>query len=162
MVLRLKWAIVFCLTINFIVSFANAADTEPNIKFKKATVELKYKKNKKTIIVELAETEEQHARGLMFRTKLKKDEGMLFIFADEQVRQFWMKNTLINLDIGYFDRNKRLIDIQQMKAVTSVMQIDIPTYPSKQPAMYALEMSQGWFKKNKFEEGALMNIAVRP
>lgn len=143
-------------------SFVNAADTESNIKFKKATLELKYKKNKKTIVVELAEAEEQHARGLMFRTKLKKDEGMLFIFADEQIRQFWMKNTLINLDIGYFDKNKKLIDIQQMSAVTSVMQIDIPTYPSKQPAMYALEMSQGWFKNNKFDEGTIFKIIARP
>lgn len=162
MVLRLKWAIVFCLIISSMVSFANAAETEPNIKFKKVNLQLKFKKNTKIIMVELAETEEQHARGLMFRTKLKNDEGMLFVFADEQIRQFWMKNTLINLDIGYFDKNKRLVDIQQMKAVTSIMQIDIPTYPSKQPAMYALEMSQGWFKKNKFEEGTIMNIVVRP
>ena len=78
---------------------------------------------------------------------------MLFIFNEELVREFWMKNTLINLDIGYFDKNKKLIDIQQMKAVTSVMQTDLPRYPSKQPAMYALEMQQTWFKKNKFRYG---------
>lgn len=160
MVLHLKWVVALYLAISFKSVYADTA--KPTVKFKKATIALTYKNNKKKINVELAETQEQHAQGLMFRKNLKNNEGMLFIFDDEQIREFWMKNTLINLDIGYFDRTKKLIDIRQMQAVTSVMQIELPTYPSKGPAKYALEMTQGWFKKNKFEEGTALNLLTRP
>ena len=160
MVLHLKWVAALYLSISF---GAVSADTvKPDIKFKKATIALAFKNYKKSISVELAESQEQHAQGLMFRKKLKNNEGMLFVFDDEQIREFWMKNTLIDLDIGYFDKNRKLIDIKQMQAVTSVMQIELPTYPSKRPAKYALEMIQGWFKKNKFEEGTVLNLSARP
>ena len=164
MVLRLNWLSSFCLASSFLLSVASIglAKDAVSLKFKKQKIELMQKKNKKIITVEIAEAPEQHAQGLMFRKKLKNNEGMLFIFNEELVREFWMKNTLINLDIGYFDKNKKLIDIQQMKAVTSIMQTDLPTYPSKQPAMYALEMQQAWFKKNKFTEGTEFKIISGP
>lgn len=161
MELRLKWAVVFCLLTNSLF-FAAPALAETKVKFKKQKIELTYKKLKKVLNVEIAETEDQHAHGLMFREKLGKDEGMLFIFKDEQQRDFWMKNTLVNLDIGYFNKDKKLIDIQQMKAVTSILQTDLPSYPSKGPAQYALEMSQGWFKKNKFPEGTTLKLSTGP
>lgn len=153
MVLHLNWLVIISVVIATAGPAAEAQVlAEGSITFERKNIELTYIKNKKTIRVELAKTPEQHARGLMFREKLKNNEGMLFMFKDEQARAFWMKNTLLNLDIGYFDKNKKLIDIQQMRAVTSIMQTDLPSYPSKQPAMYALEMPQGWFKKNKFPE----------
>jgi len=129
--------------------------------FKNQTIALIQAKNKKIIRVEVAEAPEQHALGLMFREKLENNEGMLFVFPDEKIREFWMKNTLINLDIGYFDKNKKLIDIKQMTAVTSALQTELPAYPSKQPAMYALEMAQGWFKKNKFSEGTKFKFIIQ-
>lgn len=158
--LRLNWAVVICLVSSITCDVARGVDSE--IKFKKAKLELRYKKNIKIINVELAETEEQHARGLMFRKKLNKDEGMLFKFTDEQIRNFWMKNTLIDLDIGYFDKNKNLIDIKTMSAQAAVMQTNFPSYPSKLPAMFALEMVKGWFKKNKFPEGTTFVIIAGP
>ncbi|MEQ1723620.1 MAG: DUF192 domain-containing protein [Pseudobdellovibrio sp.] len=142
--------------------FSNLLNAEVAPKFKKQKIELSYKKHNKTLNVEIAETEQQHAHGLMFREKLGKDEGMLFVFPNEQPRDFWMKNTLINLDIGYFDKNKKLIDIQQMKAVTSILQTDLPSYPSKGPAQFALELPQGWFSKNKFPVGTLLKVPSRP
>ena len=156
----MKYIIVTLLLISTTFGIATAAG--PEVVFKKASLELSFKKIRKTIKVELAETPEQHQHGLMFRKKLNLNEGMLFVFADEQPRSFWMKNTLIDLDIGYFNSKKVLIDIQQMKAENSVMQLNIPAYPSKQPAMYALEMSKGWFKKNNFPEGTALKIISRP
>lgn len=160
MELRLKFFIVSLLLVN--VVFGIAATAAPEVVFKKGNLELTYKKSRKIINVELAETPDQHERGLMFRKKLNINEGMLFIFTDEQTRSFWMKNTLIDLDIGYFDKKKTLIDIQQMKAENSVMQLNPPAYPSKRPAMYALEMSKGWFKKNNFPEGTALKLISRP
>lgn len=160
MELRLKCIIVTLLLIS--TSFGNAIAAAPEVVFKKGELELSFKKIRKIIKVELAETPEQHERGLMFRKKLNTNEGMLFIFSDEQTRSFWMKNTLIDLDIGYFNKKKILNDIQQMKAENSVMQLNPPTYPSKQPAMYALEVSKGWFKKNNFPEGTALKIISRP
>lgn len=157
---RLKCIIVTLLL--FSMTLGNAVAAESVVLFKKGNLELSYKKIRKAIKVELAETQEQHEHGLMFRKKLSTNEGMLFIFNDEQTRSFWMKNTLIDLDIGYFNQKKILIDIQQMKAENSVMQLNPPAYPSKQPAMYALEMSKGWFKKNNFPEGTALKIISRP
>lgn len=112
----------------------------------------KIKLNGKVLGVELAKTEAQHTRGLMFRKSLPQDGGMLFIFPDEQIRYFWMKDTYIDLSIGYFDKNRALVDMQEM-AATSMMDTRPPSYPSAKPAMYALEMNKGWFKKNKVKLG---------
>lgn len=122
--------------------------------------EIEFKKGKlkiggKTLQVEIAETELQQAYGLMFRKSMPENHGMIFIFKDSVVRRFWMKNTLIPLSIAYFDEKQTLVDIIDMKPVRSVKSVlsveedQLPSYPSSAPAMYALEVNQGWFKKNK-------------
>lgn len=112
----------------------------------------------KTLVVEIAETNEQHQRGLMFRDKLSNDEGMLFIFKDEEPRFFWMKNTLIDLSIGYFDKNGSLIDIQEMKSGKGIPDAALPSYPSSKPAKYALEMRKGWFAENRIKIGSKLKV----
>lgn len=107
--------------------------------------------------VELAETDEEQEYGLMYRQSLGPNQGMLFVFTDEAPRGFWMKNTFVDLSIGFFDQNKKLVDIQEMKAVHSVMETP-NTYQSRSPAKYALEMPKGWFKKNKVEVGQTLKI----
>lgn len=116
--------------------------------------------NGKTISVEIAKTQEQHERGLMFRKSMPENEGMLFVFNSEDIRSFWMKNTFIDLSIGYFDKDKTLIDIQEMKAA-SMMETRPPSYPSAKPAMYALEMNKGWFVKNKAKLGHKFRFSSR-
>lgn len=113
----------------------------------------KIKLGAKTLIVEVAQTQEQLAFGLMFREKLNPDEGMLFIFADEAVRSFWMKNTLIDLSIGFFDGKRRLVDVKEMKSGKGIIDQALPSYVSAHPARYALEMNKGWFEKNKIRIG---------
>ena len=150
MELRLKSLAVILLSF---VALSSAGENTV-VKFKSKVAQL----GKKTITVEIAETEKQLEHGLMFRKKLSTDTGMLFIFPDEQPRSFWMKNTLIDLSIGYFNKQKKLIDIQEMTATSTVMQQNLPFYPSKGPAMYALEMNKGWFKKNKIEIGTILKF----
>lgn len=105
------------------------------------------------IKVEIAETLAQQRQGLMGREKLEKEEGMLFVYKEEQPLRFWMKNTFIPLTIGFFDKNKKLIDIQQMKPVKSLIDLKIPQYESRGAAQYALEMNQGWFRRKKIKKG---------
>lgn len=112
----------------------------------------------KTFVVEIAETGDQHERGLMFRDKLGADEGMLFIFKNEQTRFFWMKNTMIDLSIGYFNKDMKLIDLKEMKSGKGIADSALPTYASAQPAMYALEMNKGWFHKNKIKLGEKLKL----
>lgn len=114
---------------------------------------------KQDLTVELAETPDQHERGLMFREKMGADEGMLFIFKNAETRFFWMKNTLIDLSIGYFDASGTLIDIQEMKSGKGITSDTLlPSYPSSAPAKYALEMNKGWFDKNKVKIGTKLKV----
>ncbi|HEY1079393.1 MAG TPA: DUF192 domain-containing protein [Bdellovibrio sp.] len=112
----------------------------------------------KTLVVEVAETSQQHEQGLMFRDKLGPDEGMLFIFKNEETRFFWMKNTLIDLSIGYFDKNGTLMDIHEMTSGKGIPDDQLPSYASVKPAKYALEMSKGWFDKNKVKIGTKLKL----
>ena len=122
------------------------------LSFKKKTILVGDEK----IMVELAESHAQLEHGLMFRRELKADTGMLFIFSDEQPRSFWMKNTFIPLSIGFFDHDKKLIDMQEMLPVKSEMEVNPPTYQSAGAAKYALEMPAGWFNKKKIKIGAML------
>jgi uncharacterized membrane protein (UPF0127 family) len=106
-----------------------------------------------SLVVEVADTPEKGAQGLMYRTKLADGNGMMFVFPNEETRNFWMKNTFIDLAIGFFDAHKKLIDIQEMTAVKSEMEADPPTYQSAGPAKYALEVPKGWFEKHKVKLG---------
>lgn len=152
---RLRWIVA---TIVLVVSHNSfALNDSDKVQFKKSEITLVSEKVVKKITVEFAETMDQHERGLMFRKSLGHDQGMLFIFADEVVRSFWMKNTIIDLSIGYFNKDKKLIDIQEMKA-TSMLQKDLPSYPSRGPAQYALEMSSKWFEKNNIKVGATLKL----
>jgi uncharacterized membrane protein (UPF0127 family) len=95
----------------------------------------------KTFYVELAETEIAQARGLMFREHLAHDRGMFFIFRDEDMRAFWMKNCLISLDILYFDKSFKLVSAQNNAPPCTTPAC--PSYPSSAPAMYVLELAAG-------------------
>lgn len=115
-----------------------------------------------TLTVEMAETPEQQERGLMNRTSLEKDAGMLFAFSEPQILTFWMKNTLIPLSIGYFDAKMKLIDVIEM--VPAVAGDQHPkVYPSSKPAQYALEMTKGWFAAHHIKPGVKFEyLAEKP
>lgn len=91
--------------------------------------------------VELAETQEKQALGLMFRDSLPEDHGMLFIFPSEGLRRFWMKNTRIALDIMYFDADLKLVSVAEHVQPCRTQQC--PSYPSAGPARYVLELNAG-------------------
>ncbi|AGH94294.1 hypothetical protein A11Q_74 [Pseudobdellovibrio exovorus JSS] len=154
-------ALVSVLMMFFIGVSTLALPAQAFVQFEKRQIKLSYNKSKparqRTITIEVAETPEQTNHGMMYRQSLKPDEGMLFVFSEARPLSFWMKNTFVDLDIGFFDSQMVLVDIQQM-AATSTMQQNLPTYSSRFPAQYALEMPKGWFEKNKFPVGTRLEI----
>ncbi len=144
-----------CFVINLfsvILLFSPGAFAEKTFAKKKIQV------GSEVLEVEVAQTPQQHAQGLMFRPRLGENEGMLFIFQGEETRSFWMKNTLIDLSIGFFDRNGTLVDVQEMKSGKGIPDSALKSYLSVKPAKYALEMNTGWFDKKKIKIGTKLRI----
>lgn len=96
--------------------------------------------------VELAKTEAQRAKGLMFRSSLREDQGMLFVFPRDDYWGFWMKNTLIPLDIIWLDKDRRVVD--RVENAQPFPGVQPPTFRPVYPAKYAVEASAGFVKKN--------------
>lgn len=91
------------------------------------------------IVVELAETTEEQAQGLMYRRSLPDRGGMLFIGAQEEMKSFWMKNTAIALDILFVDANGDIVNI--VKGTTPFSEEFIL---STDPAQYVVEVRAGF------------------
>lgn len=103
--------------------------------------------------VEIADTETKRRIGLMSRKSLKENEGMLFIFPVADYLSFWMKNTYIPLSIGYFNEDKRLIDIFNMKPNQTK-----EYYNASEKVIYALEVNQGWFQKKGIHKFSVLEL----
>ena len=108
---------------------------------------------KKKIKVEVAKTFKDRNQGMMMRTSWGQIEGMLFVFKEEKPRSFWMKNTFLPLSIGFFDKNKVLLEIYDLKPSKSMTQKTVDSVSSKKPATYVLEVPKGWFQKNSVDVG---------
>ena len=100
---------------------------------------------------EVADDRAERARGLMERTALAEDAGMLFVFKRERQLSFWMKNTLIPLSIAYIAADGRIVDIEDMEPLD-----DETKHPSAEPAQYALEVNQGFFQERGIEVGDMV------
>jgi len=103
---------------------------------------------KQAFVVEVVDTEQQRATGLMNRFSLQPDHGMLFVFDRPQPLAFWMKNTYIPLSIAFVDADGTILNIEDMRPQ------DESTHWSKGNALYAVEMKQGWFRDKSIEAGA--------
>lgn len=102
------------------------------------------------VSVEIADEMNEQTIGLMYRTELALDHGMLFLFSEEKQRVFWMKNTKIPLDIIFVDGSGRIVDIKENFEPCVVS--DCEKYYSL-PALYALEVNAGFVAENKIGVG---------
>lgn len=108
----------------------------------------------RTVSLQVALHPEETQRGLMFRRQLAPDEGMLFVFDRPQQLSFWMRNTPLPLDIGYFDAEGVLREIY-------------PLYPhderpvaSRGRMQFAIEMNQGWYRAAGVKPGDRFDLGV--
>lgn len=109
-------------------------------------------------VVEVADDETERARGLMFRDSLGTDAGMLFIHEREEPQGYWMKNTRIALDILYFDARRRLVSQQRDVPPCSAGDA-CPSYPSRAPVRYVLELNAGEAARLGLQDGAQLRLS---
>lgn len=114
------------------------------------------------IMVELADTTEKRARGLMFRDSLAKNHGMLFTFPEPQQWSFWMKNTRISLDIVWIDRNKKIVHIERHVPTCSRTDDGCPQYQPNEGALYVLELAAGSADALKLQRGMVLRFQAPP
>jgi uncharacterized protein len=100
--------------------------------------------------VEIADTDPERQRGLMGRTALPEDQGMLFVFGGEQELSFWMKNTLIPLSIAFFDAGGDLVARLDMEPCPAD---PCPVYDPGESYRVALEVNQGFFAEIGLDPG---------
>lgn len=103
------------------------------------------------ITAEVAATPDDRRHGLMYRASLPEDHGMLFIFPEEKVLTFWMKNTPLPLSIAFADAGGKIVRIADLEPNST------QPVASIRPARLALEMSQGWFDRH----GVLVGDEIR-
>ena len=129
------------LSLIFAVLHCNAAPAEKPIKLKIGS---------HAVTAEVVAMPESRQKGLMFRDKLGKNDGMLFVFDQIGYHGMWMKNTLIPLSVAFIDETGRILNVAEMEPHSET------TYSAAGPARYALEMNAGWFKARNIAPGSLV------
>jgi len=143
-ILNFNFLVFLSVFIGFIPVHASAqqpivAPAEKALEVQKQDLTIKKKNGEDlTFFVELAVTPQEQAKGLMYRTELADDAGMLFIFQDEAPRSFWMKNTLIPLDMIFIKRSGEILNIHQ-----NAIPHDLTPVQSKGDAFAVLEIAGG-------------------
>jgi uncharacterized membrane protein (UPF0127 family) len=132
---------IFC----FVLVFSSCKEDKKAIKqtevtFKKEGDLTIFKSDSTQVIldIEIADTDFDTQTGLMYRTSMKDNQGMLFVFEDEQPRSFYMKNTQFSLDLIFINQTKKIVSFQK-----NAQPFDERSLPSNAPAKYVLEVNAG-------------------
>lgn len=121
---------------------------------KSSTVAFMNEETVASLNVEVVDTPEAWARGLMNREKLAPDSGMLFDFGRTTQAGFWMKDTTIPLSIAFVDSSGKIVAIRDLEP------LDLTLVSSPSPYRYAIEVNRGWFDRNGVKEGSRVTIDV--
>jgi len=105
------------------------------------------------IEIEVADNYTEREQGLMYRDTMAENNGMLFLMETEEPQTFWMKNTIISLDILYADAEKRIVSISKNCKPYSLDQI-----PSAKPALYVVEVNAGYTSKYNIKAGDVISF----
>jgi len=113
-----------------------------------------------SIYLEIAETVDKRSKGLMFRKSLEANHGMLFIFPKMGYWTFWMKNTLIPLDILWMNESGKILHVESRVPICTKTDDSCPRYYSTQESRYVLEIQAGMAKKLGLTPGKQLNISL--
>lgn len=108
-----------------------------------------------TVQMQLAVRPLEMQQGLMHRTFLGDDEGMIFVYARPAQMSFWMRNTVIPLDIGFFDGGGKLTQVRAMHPLD-----ENPVESASDSIQFSLEMNQGWYRERGIKPGAQLDLGA--
>ncbi len=111
--------------------------------------------------VEIADSTSERKKGLMYREELSINEGMLFVFPREEERGFWMKNTLIPLDMIFVDSKGKILNIEEAYPEPNTSDEDLKTYRSEGEARYVIETNSSFAERYNLEAGDRVKIPGR-
>lgn len=137
----IHFSLLTCLAFCILFPSTWARDSAPGLPV------VTLKAGNQSIQAEVAATEESRQKGLMFREKMGRNEGMLFVFNELGYHAMWMRNTPLPLSVAFIDEGGKILSIHEMQPHTEV------THQAAGPSRYALEMNAGWFKANKVSVG---------
>jgi uncharacterized protein len=146
-------AVILILVIN---PFSKKESTDTEYMFKKdgeLTFTDSLNNVKTKIDIQIANNDFDRELGLMFRKQMDENKGMLFIFPEEARQSFWMRNTLISLDMIFINALNRIVTIHK-----NTQTLSDQSYPSTAPAKYVLEVNAGYCAKHDIKEGDKINF----
>jgi len=114
--------------------------------------------NDKVINVEVSDNFQERLQGLMNRESMDENSGMIFIFEEEKQQTFWMKNTLIPLDLIFVNSNLEIVDIK--KDFKPCEEDPCIVYTSQAPAFYVIEVNAGYSDKNNIQIGDSIELTI--
>jgi len=138
---RIRLILFFCIVA--FAAIASSANAQLNIGLR--TIQMKV--GIYSIQAEVADNPDLREVGLMNRTSLPTNSGMLFIFEQKAGNCFWMKNTKLPLSIAFIADDGKIVNIEEMQADTT------NNHCPKAPIRYALEMNKGWFSERVIVPG---------
>jgi uncharacterized membrane protein (UPF0127 family) len=146
-------AVILLLAIN---PFSKNESTDPEYMFKKdgeLTFSDSLNNTKTKIDIQIANNDFDRELGLMFRKQMDENKGMLFIFPEEARQSFWMRNTLISLDMIFVNAINKIVTIHK-----NTQTLSDQSYPSTAPAKYVIEVNGGYCLKHNINEGDKINF----
>ncbi len=131
------------LTALFAINTPSASAKEPATNLPAITLKV----GGQSVRAEVAAIDETRQKGLMYREKMAKNDGMLFVFPDIAYHAMWMRNTPLPLAVAFMDQAGKIVSIHEMQPHTET------SHQAAGPARYALEMNSQWFAKNNIKTG---------
>lgn len=145
--MQLKKHLIFILIV--IISLLSLSCTKTKELKKHAVLFI----NGRSLNVEIAATDKERQKGLMYRDKLDENEGMVFVFEKKKILDFWMKNTSIPLSIAFLDKNGNVVDIFNMTPYS------LEPVTSTKRCNYAVEVNMGFFKRCGLKVGDKIDLS---
>ena len=132
-----------------------AAACSTNVDTSRASVSFATSSGESEVLVEVAQTPLELQQGLMYRESLDENSGMIFLFDNDHVRTFWMKNTLIPLDMIFVHSNGTIVKIHTAQPCSAD---PCATYSSEEPAQYVIEVNAGHAALNNITVGSQVEL----
>jgi len=137
------------LFIIFVLTFLSGFGEQPSIKVCFTGV---------CIQAEVAQSDMDRQEGLMFRQKMGEYEGMLFVFPQESIPSFWMKNMLFPLDVIWLDKDKKIVGIAKNQPLCSKECLGID---SPMSVLYAIEVNAGFCERHNINVGQKVKFKIK-